>query len=156
MSETSAVIDGLKLRMTGESIRTLLGQRIVAYQGRAEHWLREQARTPEEQTEEHPLLPEHMCENEAARSVWRAEVLRFIREHIDVEATYFLDRDDLEFGELLPARPGCVEQEEYEERTGIAFNLERLTKQIGVSAYALDRFRDVDDSGERATLAAPQ
>ena len=34
---------------------------------------------PEEQTEDEPLLPEHICENEAERHEWRAAVLEFIR-----------------------------------------------------------------------------
>jgi hypothetical protein len=35
---------------------------------------------------------------------------------------------DLAFGELLPEKPGWLEQEEYEERTSVGFHLERLTK----------------------------
>jgi hypothetical protein len=38
---------------------------------------------------------------------------------------------DLAFGELLPEKPGWMEQDEYEERTGVAFHLERLTKRVG-------------------------
>ena len=57
------MIDGLKLTMTGEEIRRLLDQRIREHEQRAEHWHRECARTPEDQTDEHPLLPDHMCEN---------------------------------------------------------------------------------------------
>jgi hypothetical protein len=40
-----------------------------SHRQRADWWKREQARTPEEQTEDQPLLPEHICENEAERSV---------------------------------------------------------------------------------------
>jgi hypothetical protein len=32
------------------------------------------------------------------------------------------------FGELLPEKPGWLEEEEYEERTGVGFHLERLTR----------------------------
>ena len=38
---------------------------------------------------------------------------------------------DLEFGELLPSKPGSIEQEDYEERTAVGFQLERLTKRLG-------------------------
>jgi hypothetical protein len=31
---------------------------------------------------------------------------------------------------LLPEKPGCVEQVDYEERTRIGFNLERLVKSV--------------------------
>ena len=124
-------VDGLKLRFTGEEVRALLEERIDAHRRRAERWEREQVRTPEEQTEEEPLLPEQMCEHEATRSRWRVERLEFIREHVDGSAAYLLSEADLLFAELLPEKPGSVQQEEYEERTGVAFNLERLTKRLG-------------------------
>jgi hypothetical protein len=38
---------------------------------------------------------------------------------------------DLRFGELLPEKPGWLEQEEYEERTSVGFHLERLSKKVG-------------------------
>ena len=44
---------------------------------------REQARTTEDQTDEEPLLPEHMCENEAERLEWRADVLELLRDHLE-------------------------------------------------------------------------
>jgi hypothetical protein len=125
------MIDGLKLTFSGEELRTLLEDRIADHNGAADHWRREQARTPESQTEDAPLLPEHMCENEEQRHVWRAEVLEFIRDHIDVHETYRLGAEDLDFGELLPSKPGWLEQDEYEERTAVGFQLERLTKRLG-------------------------
>ena len=125
------MIDGLKLTFSGEEIRALLEDRIADHNGSADHWRREQARTPESQTEDAPLLPDHMCEHEEKRHVWRAEVLEFIRNHVDPPETYRLSAADLEFGELLPSKPGAIEQEDYEERTAIGFQLERLTKRLG-------------------------
>ena len=84
-----------------------------------------------EQTEDEPLLPEHMCEHEARGHEWRADVLGFIRDHIEAAEVYRLGEPDLLFGELLPAKPWAIEQEGYEERTSIGFNLERLTKNVG-------------------------
>ena len=129
------MIDGLKLTFSGEELRTLLEDRIADHNGAADHWRREQARTPESQTEDAPLLPEHMCEHEEQRHVWRAEVLEFIRDHVDPQETYRLSATDLEFGELLPSKPGSIEQEEFEERTAVGFHLGRLTKQLGERSY---------------------
>ena len=59
-----------------------------------------------------------------------------------------LHKRRLEFGELLPPKPGWIEQQEYEERTSIGFNLERLTKEMGYLPSALASFahaRDDDD-----------
>jgi hypothetical protein len=125
------MIDGLKVTMTGQELRALLERRIESHNRSAEHWNREQARTPEEQTEDEPLLPDHICENEAERHEWRVEVLGFIRDHVDVSETYALGEADLAFGELLPEKPGWMEQDEYEERTKIGFQLERLSKVAG-------------------------
>jgi hypothetical protein len=124
------MIDGLKLTMTGEEIRALLDERIRCHEQRVERWKREMARTPEEQTIEEPLLPDEMCENEAERHEWRVEVLTFLREHIEPLEVYRVGQHDLEFGELLPEKPGWLEQEEYEERTAVASNLDRLRRDL--------------------------
>lgn len=124
-------IDGLKLTIAGERVRQLLERQIESRRACAARWKRELARTPAEQTEDEPLLPDHMCENEAERYEWRAEVLEFIREHIDATEVYRLGEADLTFGELLPDQPGWLEQADYEERTAVGFNLERLVKKVG-------------------------
>jgi hypothetical protein len=46
------MIDGLKLTVSGEELRTLLEQRMDDHLRRADRWKREQARAPEEQTED--------------------------------------------------------------------------------------------------------
>jgi len=125
------MIDGLRLTISGEELRQLFEDRIEHHERCVKHWKHEQARTPEEQTEDEPLLPEDMCEHEAERHEWRADVLRFIRDHIEGGELFRLGESDLLFGELLPAKPWAIEQEEYEERMSIGFNLERLTKKVG-------------------------
>ena len=125
------MINGLQLTIPGEEVRRLLEQRLEDHRQRADWWKREQARTPEEQTEDEPLLPEHICENEAERHEWRAAVLEFIRDRIESAEVYRLGEADLRFGELLPEKPGWLEQEEYEERTSVGFHLERLSKRVG-------------------------
>jgi hypothetical protein len=124
-----AAIEGLKLTMSGEEARRLLEERIDDHQHRAQHWKREQARTPEQQTEDEPLLPDEMCANEAERHTWRADVLGFIHDHIDTAEVYRLGEADLAFGELLPEKPWWVAQEEYEERNSVRFHLEQLAKK---------------------------
>jgi hypothetical protein len=122
-------IQGLMLTMTGVELQDLLKDRIRSHRDCARRWKREEARTSEEATEDEPLLPTHMCGNEAERHEWRADVLRFIHDHIESAETYRLGEADLAFGELLPAKPGWLEQDEYEERTAVGFQLERLVKR---------------------------
>lgn len=110
-----APIDGLKLTIEGEELHRLLDERIRRHERRAEWWRREQPRTPEEQTENEPLLPDEMCAYEAERHEWRAAVLGFIRDHTDSTQCYLLGEADLSFGELLPEKPRRVEQVEYEQ-----------------------------------------
>jgi hypothetical protein len=123
-------IEGLKLTFQGEELRTLLDTRRQAHEAKAEHWRHELTRGPEDQTEDHPVLPDQICENEALEEEWRAEVLGFIRDHIDSEEVYLLGKGDLEFGDLLPEKPGWMKQAEYEERTALAFGLERIAKRL--------------------------
>ena len=99
------MIDGLKMMVTGEELQTLLAQRMEQHERSAERWRRELERRPEEQTDEQPVLPEHMCACEAERHEWRVDVLGFIRDHIDASEVYRLGEEDLAFGELLPEEP---------------------------------------------------
>jgi hypothetical protein len=133
------MIDGLKLTITGAKLRALLDRRIDSHQRSAERWKREQERTPDQETDDEPL-PNHICANEAERHEWRAEVLEFLSDHIDASETYRLGEGDLTFGELLPDKPEWLEQQEYEERTAVGFQLERLTKtaeELTSAQYAL-------------------
>ena len=125
------MIDGLKLTFSGEELRKLQEERMVAHNESADHWRHELSRTPESQTEDAPLLPDHMCEHEVDVHVWRASVLEFIRNHVDARETYRLGAADLEFGELLPPKAGSIEQRDYEERNAVGFQLERLVKRVG-------------------------
>lgn len=120
------MIDGLKLTISGEELRALLQAQIRHHQQSAELWTRDQT-TDDDDT---PDLPEEMCSNEAERHAWRAEVLEFIHAHVEPTETYRLGLADLEFGELLPERPGWLAQHEYEERSRVGFALERLTKSL--------------------------
>ena len=123
------MIDGLKLTFPGNELRKVLGERIAEHRRCAERWRREVSRTKED--ENAPLLPDYMCEHEEQKHLWRAEVLAFIRDHIQVQETYRVGASDLEFGEVFPPKPGSVEQEEYEQRTALAFRLEQLTRRVG-------------------------
>ena len=109
------MIEGLRLTIQGEELRRLLAQRIDDHRRSAERWKHEQARTEVDRTEDRPFLPEHMCENEAERHEWRAEFLEFLRDRIESAEVYRLGKADLQFGELLPEKPGWLEQEEFEE-----------------------------------------
>ncbi len=121
-----AIIDGLKLTIPGAELRKLLEEAAECHDRRTAFWKREAAR--EDDTEEHPCWPTHICENEAERHEWRADVLRFIHDYIEESATYRVGREDVDFAELLPDKPGSLEQSDYEERTKIGFSLERLVK----------------------------
>jgi len=56
--------------------------------------------------------------------------LQFIHDHIDAADTYRLSASDLEFGELLPSKPGWLEQDEYEERSRLGFSVEHAAKAV--------------------------
>jgi len=124
-------IDGLKLTFTGDELRLRIGERIAAHRRAAERWAGEKTRTPESETDDDPILPDHICENEATRHAWRVEVLEFIRDHVEPAAAYRLHEADMTFAELLPSKPGWLEQEEYEERTSVGLHLKQLARRVG-------------------------
>lgn len=147
---STGLVDGLKLTFTGAELHEVLQERIDAHLARAAHWRTELARTPDDQTEDHPLVPGHLCECEAERHDWRVKVLSVIRDHVDRFEVFRLGEGDLAFGELLPENPRWLKQEEYEERTGVAFNLERLTRRLG----ELDSVHALLGAHQEATIAA--
>ena len=144
------MIDGLKLTFSGVELQTLLDVRIQEHLRLAERWRREETRTEEDATEDAPLLPSHMCENEAERHAWRSSVLALIRDHVEAGETYRLDAAALEFGELLPAMPEWLAQEEYEKQTAVGFGLERLTKTVGRLATTTSDLLHSYPSAQRA------
>jgi hypothetical protein len=124
------MIDGLKLTMTGEELRARLDERVRDHERRAAWYKREATRAPEDDEDDDPILPEHMCEYEQEFHKWRAKTLACIREHLEGGEVYRLDETDLKFGELLPEIPGIVAQDEYECEHRIGFGLERLPREI--------------------------
>jgi hypothetical protein len=106
----------------------------------ADWWAHEKTRTSEDETEDAPLLPEHMCTNEAERHAWRADVLQFIRDHLEPAETYHLCAADLEIDELLPSRPEWLTQDEYEERTTL--------RKAGTIAWSGRRLRPAKPAGK--------
>jgi hypothetical protein len=124
------VIDGLKLTFSGEELRALLEERRQAHEEKARGWTSEARQVQADATDAAVVLPGHLCEQEAERHAWRATALAFMRDHLDPAETYRLDTADLEYSELLPGMPRWMEQDDYEERTRIGFNLERLVTSL--------------------------
>jgi hypothetical protein len=127
------MIDGLRLTMTGEELRKRLDQRVKDHERRAAWYKREAKREPDPNDENDFGLPEHMCEFEEDFHGWRAEVLAYIREHVEGGEVYRLDQADVAFGEILPEKPDIIEQADYEREQRIGFSLERIAKEIGTS-----------------------
>jgi hypothetical protein len=124
------MIEGLRLTIDGNDMRMLLQQRIDELREQVARWSK--VASGEDDDSDDPVqIPQHICEYEAERLRWRVEVLEFLRDHLEPAETYLLGQADLEFGDLLPPRPGSVEQQDYEERTAVGFHLERLAKNVG-------------------------
>jgi hypothetical protein len=83
----------------------------------AAHWDREAKRSFGDETEDAPLWPEHMCQNEAAQQEWRAGLFTFLRDRVDASEVYRLGVADLEYIELLPDEPEMFGPREREGST---------------------------------------
>lgn len=147
------MIEGLKLTMTGEEIRKRLAERIEQHQQLVAHYEREATREPDPKDDYDFVLPEHMCEYEQELHGWHAEALTYIRDHIEGGEIYRLGPADLAFGELLPQKPGLVEQEEYESEQRVGCSLERIASQIGRSSFGRDSLREVTEEHARIAEA---
>lgn len=130
------MIDGLKVTMTGDELRTILKARVEAHRANAVRWKRDAERPPNEQTEDTPLVPEHICDNKAGRHEWRAGVLEFLRDHLEPLEICRLGESDLAFGDVLPAKPFWLEQDGYEQQHAGRFALERIARR---GRFALER-----------------
>jgi hypothetical protein len=127
------MIDGLKLTMTGQELRKRLDERVKDHERQAAWYKAEAKREPDPDDEDDFGLPEHMCEFEQEFHAWRAKALAYVREHVEGGEVYRLDPADLAFGEILPEKPGIVEQADYEREQRIGSSLERIAKEIGWS-----------------------
>jgi len=139
------MIEGFRLTISGEELRRLLDERMADHGDSVDRWKRELARTPAGEPADEVFVPDHICENEIDRHEWRAEVLAFLRDHVDPSEVYPVGEADLAFAELLPQKPGWMEQLEYEERTRVGFTLERLVREVrglASSRRALDATRE--------------
>lgn len=74
------------------------------------------------------------------------QILRSALASSDDAALYRLGDADLAFGELLPEAPGSVAQQEYEERTAVGFQRERLTKRLAELGAYSDLIASTGDS----------
>lgn len=124
------MIDGLKVTLTGEALRKLLATRVAERRAAAAHWQNECERTAQTETAETPLLPEHMSANEADRQAWHAEVLTFLRDHLDASEIYRLDVSDLEYAELLPRKPEWIEQDELEKSARVSLGRGWIARRV--------------------------
>lgn len=124
------MIDGLKVMLTGEELRAVLDERAATHRASAAHWDREAKRTFADEAEDPPLLPQHICQNEAARQEWRASVLTFVRDRVDALEVYRLGLADLEFIEVLPAEPEMFGPEESDDSTDDTSDLGPFAQRV--------------------------
>jgi len=128
------MIDGLKISFTGAELRELLDERAAEYRASAARWHREAKRTSEDQTEDAPLLPQHICKNQVAQDEWRAERLEFLSERVNVSEVYALSLGDLEYVELMPAEPEMLGPYDFDDDIDDESDLGPYVKRIGMSA----------------------
>jgi hypothetical protein len=138
--EERTMIDGLKLTMTGEELRKRLDERVKRHERLVAWYKREATREPDPANAEDCVLPEHMCEYEEEFHDWRAQALAYIREHIEGGEVYRLSEADLAFGEILPEKPGMVEQDDYEREGRVGSSLERMATAMSGSSCGTAAF----------------
>jgi len=119
------MIDGLKLTFTGEELHRLLQERAARHRGAIVR-----LGVDDDDAEEEVQLPEHLVAEMIERHHWRAEVLDFLRAHLEAADTYRLGPHDLEFAELLPEAPDEVEEERYRAASGLAFQVSQLVRSL--------------------------
>jgi hypothetical protein len=95
-----AVIDGLKLTMTGVQLRSNLEARIGWHQSELRR-MSKLLKTAHRDREECPY-PDNVLEGEISRAERQIEVLSFIRDYIVADEIYRLGEFDLRFADLLP------------------------------------------------------
>jgi hypothetical protein len=119
------MIDGLKLVMSGTDLRERIERRIAWHQARVDHYQAELKRTTDEETEECPLLPEHILENGRDEHLDRIDELTLIRDHIITIERYQLGEADLRFADLIE-RPDAPFQPAPMPPAGLSPDLVRL------------------------------
>lgn len=100
------MIDGLKLRMSGDVLKAKLAQRIRALEEDVErHRAEIEANAKGEgDVEEYPM-PDRVLENMIDDRLDRIAALTLIYDHVSSAEIYLLDKSDLQFAEMLPTPP---------------------------------------------------
>jgi len=99
------MIDGLKLSMKGEELRSRVDEQIERLQAAVDRYRADLQMDPKDQTDEHPWLPEHILESMIDEREDRIAALTLIRDHVVATEEYRLSQSDLQFAELLPPPP---------------------------------------------------
>jgi hypothetical protein len=94
------MIEGLKVRMTTEDLRSRLAARI-AWHRRAAAAFEAEWRRPDVDRED-PMMPEHMLEHEMREHREQADLLEMLRDHVVPGEIYQLGEMDLRFADLVP------------------------------------------------------
>ena len=99
------MIEGLKLHVRGEVLKARVEERIQQHEEAVTRYRKDQEMDPKDQTDEHPLLPDHILESMIDDRQERIAALELIRDHLVTSETYLLSEHDLQFAELLPRPP---------------------------------------------------
>ena len=118
--------------------------RVAERRAAAARWDRERLRTETAEKDIAIPIPEHICENEVDRHEWRAEVLTFIRDHLDPSEIYRLGESDAEFGELLPRQPDWMEEDELDEGVRLRYGVGRYARRM-VDSLESDEFTNPEN-----------
>lgn len=99
------MIDGLKLTMPGDVLKARVAGRIRLHESAVERYRADLKMDPKDQSDERPLLPDHILESMIDERLDRIAALTLIRDHVVSGETYLLDKSDLQFAEMLPPPP---------------------------------------------------
>ena len=135
------MVTGIRVEITGQEICAALDDRINRERQRADRWKYEAGRPPESQTIEEPVLPTHICMNEERLSLWRADRLAVIQRRIKPSEVYLLNKRELDFLGLLPAKPTLLGPYDLEDESHEEFTIERI--DTGRDGLEVTRIRNI-------------
>ena len=96
----------------------------------AKHWRREAGQRSRTKPKTSRCCPNTSVRTKPSDSSGAPTCWSFFSDHLEPLEHYRLSESDLAFGELLPPKPGWLEQDEDEERTRVGFGLERVARRI--------------------------
>lgn len=99
------MVEGLRISVKGKRVKAAIAKRIKRLEAAISRYRDDLKMDPKDQTDERPLLPDHMLENMIEEREDEIAALAMFRDNLVDAEVYLLAKQDMEFAHMIPPPP---------------------------------------------------